>query len=33
VDLSTDWEQVKGLIREAYKQVALKRMLAALATQ
>jgi predicted DNA-binding protein (MmcQ/YjbR family) len=26
----TDWEEVKGLIREAYRQVALKRMLKAL---
>jgi predicted DNA-binding protein (MmcQ/YjbR family) len=27
LDERTDWEEVKGLIREAYKQVALKRML------
>ncbi len=27
LDALTDWEEVKGLLREAYKQVALKRML------
>ena len=26
----TDWNEVRGLVREAYRQVALKRMLAAL---
>ena len=30
LDVNTDWEEVKGLVREAYKQVALKRMLKAL---
>src|SRR5436309_1235256 len=30
LDAKTDWEEVKRLLREAYKQVALKRMLAAL---
>jgi predicted DNA-binding protein (MmcQ/YjbR family) len=30
LDASTDWEEVKRLVREAYKQVALKRMLKAL---
>jgi predicted DNA-binding protein (MmcQ/YjbR family) len=28
----TDWGEIAGLVREAYRQVALKRMLAALAT-
>jgi predicted DNA-binding protein (MmcQ/YjbR family) len=27
MDGKTDWQEVKGLIREAYRQVALKRML------
>jgi predicted DNA-binding protein (MmcQ/YjbR family) len=30
IDDQTDWEEVKGLIREAYCQVAIKRMLKAL---
>jgi predicted DNA-binding protein (MmcQ/YjbR family) len=30
LDAGTDWEEVKGLLREAYRQVALKRMLKAL---
>jgi predicted DNA-binding protein (MmcQ/YjbR family) len=30
VDSNTDWDEVSGLIREAYRQVALKRMLKAL---
>jgi predicted DNA-binding protein (MmcQ/YjbR family) len=30
LDAKTDWEEVKGLVREAYRQVALKRMLKAL---
>ena len=30
LDAGTDWEEVKGLVCEAYKQVALKRMLKAL---
>jgi predicted DNA-binding protein (MmcQ/YjbR family) len=30
LDACTDWEEVKRLVREAYKQVALKRMLKAL---
>lgn len=30
LDEKTDWEEVRGLLREAYCQVALKRMLAAL---
>ena len=30
LDSKTDWQEVKGLLREAYKQVALKRMLKAL---
>jgi predicted DNA-binding protein (MmcQ/YjbR family) len=30
LNAGTDWEEVKRLVREAYKQVALKRMLAAL---
>jgi predicted DNA-binding protein (MmcQ/YjbR family) len=31
LDGITDWDEVKELVREAYKQVALKRMLKALA--
>ena len=27
IDSKTDWEEIKGLLREAYRQVALKRML------
>ena len=30
LDDKTDWEEVRGLAREAYRQVALKRMLKAL---
>jgi predicted DNA-binding protein (MmcQ/YjbR family) len=30
IDGKTDWDEVNGLIREAYRQVALKRMLKAL---
>ena len=30
IDGDTDWEEVAGLVREAYRQVALKRMLKAL---
>jgi predicted DNA-binding protein (MmcQ/YjbR family) len=30
VDGKTDWDEVRGLVREAYRQVALKRMLKAL---
>jgi predicted DNA-binding protein (MmcQ/YjbR family) len=30
IDGDTDWEEVNGLLREAYRQVALKRMLKAL---
>jgi predicted DNA-binding protein (MmcQ/YjbR family) len=30
VDGNTDWNEVSGLVREAYRQVALKRMLKAL---
>ena len=30
LETNTDWEEVKGLLHEAYKQVALKRMLKAL---
>jgi predicted DNA-binding protein (MmcQ/YjbR family) len=30
VDGKTDWDEVAGLVREAYRQVALKRMLKAL---
>jgi predicted DNA-binding protein (MmcQ/YjbR family) len=30
VDGQTDWDEVSGLVREAYRQVALKRMLKAL---
>ena len=30
VDGATDWDEVRGLVREAYCQVALKRMLRAL---
>ena len=27
IDGKTDWEEIEGLLREAYRQVALKRML------
>jgi predicted DNA-binding protein (MmcQ/YjbR family) len=30
IDAKTDWSEVRGLLREAYRQVALKRMLKAL---
>jgi predicted DNA-binding protein (MmcQ/YjbR family) len=30
IDGQTDWDEVAGLVREAYRQVALKRMLKAL---
>ena len=30
LDRNTDWTEIRGLLREAYRQVALKRMLAAL---
>jgi predicted DNA-binding protein (MmcQ/YjbR family) len=30
IDSTADWDEVRGLIREAYRQVALKRMLKAL---
>jgi predicted DNA-binding protein (MmcQ/YjbR family) len=30
IDGRTDWDEVRGLVREAYRQVALKRMLKAL---
>jgi predicted DNA-binding protein (MmcQ/YjbR family) len=30
IDAATDWDEVDGLVREAYRQVALKRMLKAL---
>jgi len=30
LDAQTDWDEVTGLVREAYRQVALKRMLKAL---
>jgi predicted DNA-binding protein (MmcQ/YjbR family) len=30
IDGKTDWEEVRGLVRQAYRQVALKRMLKAL---
>jgi predicted DNA-binding protein (MmcQ/YjbR family) len=30
IDSKTDWDEVNGLIREAYRQVALQRMLRAL---
>jgi predicted DNA-binding protein (MmcQ/YjbR family) len=30
IDGDTDWDEVAGLVREAYRQVALKRMLKAL---
>jgi predicted DNA-binding protein (MmcQ/YjbR family) len=30
LDRTTDWDEVRGLVREAYRQVALKRMLAQL---
>jgi predicted DNA-binding protein (MmcQ/YjbR family) len=33
VDGRTDWAEVKGLVREAYQQVALRRMLKALDAQ
>jgi predicted DNA-binding protein (MmcQ/YjbR family) len=33
IDGKTDWNEVRGLIREAYRQVALKRMLKALDQQ
>jgi predicted DNA-binding protein (MmcQ/YjbR family) len=33
IDNSTDWSEVEGLLREAYRQVALKRMLKALEAQ
>jgi predicted DNA-binding protein (MmcQ/YjbR family) len=33
IDGQTDWDEVSGLIREAYRQVALKRMLKALAEE
>jgi predicted DNA-binding protein (MmcQ/YjbR family) len=33
LDGRTDWDEVAGLIREAYRQVALKRMLKALDAQ
>lgn len=33
IDNNTDWTEVGGLLREAYRQVALKRMLKALDTQ
>jgi predicted DNA-binding protein (MmcQ/YjbR family) len=32
IDAHTDWDEVRGLLREAYRQVALKRMLQALST-
>ena len=32
IDGQTDWDEVGGLVREAYRQVALKRMLKALDT-
>jgi predicted DNA-binding protein (MmcQ/YjbR family) len=31
IDGTTDWDEVRGLVQEAYRQVALKRMLKALA--
>ena len=33
IDRKTDWKELQGLIREAYRQVALKRMLKALDDQ
>jgi predicted DNA-binding protein (MmcQ/YjbR family) len=30
IDRETDWDEITGLLREAYRQVALKRMLQAL---
>ena len=30
IDGATDWDEVRGLVREAYRQVALRRMLQAL---
>ncbi|SRR5579885_645994 len=33
INNSTDWTEVEGLLREAYRQVALKRMLQALDAQ
>lgn len=33
IDGQTDWAEVNGLLREAYRQVALKRMLKALEAQ
>jgi predicted DNA-binding protein (MmcQ/YjbR family) len=30
IDADTDWDELAGLVREAYRQVALKRMLQAL---
>ena len=33
IDGATDWDEVRGLVREAYRQVALKRMLKALDAQ
>jgi predicted DNA-binding protein (MmcQ/YjbR family) len=33
IDNNTDWEEIKGLVREAYRQVALKRMLQAMDAQ
>jgi predicted DNA-binding protein (MmcQ/YjbR family) len=30
IDGATDWDEVRGLVREAYRQVAIKRMLKAL---
>ena len=33
VDSATDWAEVAGLVREAYRQVALQRMLRALDAQ
>ena len=33
IDGNTDWVEVDGLVREAYRQVALKRMLKALDSQ
>ncbi len=30
LDGATDWDEVRGLVREAYRQVAIQRMLAAL---
>jgi predicted DNA-binding protein (MmcQ/YjbR family) len=33
IDGTTDWDEVSGLVREAYRQVAIKRMLKALDAQ